>query len=70
MGTTIITICLMLFGVMAVLKAFKYDSGKYKFKDESGKEIVEAKYDDVLVFMEGMCPVKIVATEEFYEPGK
>ena len=40
------------------LKPFKSDKGKWGYKDQSGKEIVAAKYENAWDFSEGMAMVK------------
>ncbi|MFN8295791.1 MAG: WG repeat-containing protein [Chitinophagales bacterium] len=58
------TICLMLFGAIALqaqnLKSF-FDnkSGKYGFKDETGKIIIPAKYGNFKEFFEGYARVSL-----------
>jgi len=41
------------------LKSFKDLNGKYGYKNESGKIIIEAKYDRVFEFNEGLAIVSL-----------
>lgn len=57
---TLTTICLLLFGTMALQaqKPFLDTNGKYGIKDKEGKIIVAGKYDEAeWEFSEGILPV-------------
>ena len=60
---TIFTICLLLLGTMALqaqeLKYFRDNYGKYGYKDQSGKIVVEPKYDRAYNFSEGLAMVEL-----------
>ncbi len=62
MKTTIITICLILFGAMALpaqeLTLFRDAGGKYGFKDQAGKTIIKPEYDKAFEFSEGLAGVR------------
>jgi len=59
----IITICILLFGAMAVnaqnLKPFKFDNGKYGYKDEKGNIVVRPIYSEASAFSEGLAAVSL-----------
>lgn len=59
----IITTCLLLLGAMALqaqeLKPFKADNGKYGYKDQNGKIIIEPKYDNARHFSDGVAAVSL-----------
>lgn len=76
MKVAILTIYFLLFGAMAVqaqeLKAFSDNTfsrfGKWGFKDQNGKVIVEPKYDSFGEFSEGLAWVKTGGTyDQEYE---
>ncbi|HZW63422.1 MAG TPA: WG repeat-containing protein [Flavobacteriaceae bacterium] len=70
---TIITTCLLLLGTMALqaqeLKYFRDNFGKYGYKDQSGKIIVEPKYDMAFTFMNGVAPINIGGDESLIRVG-
>ncbi len=60
---TLFKICLMLLGVKALqaqeLKPFKDANGKYGYKDESGKVVIEPNYDGARRFIDDLAVVNI-----------
>ncbi len=62
MKTTIITICIVLFGTMALQAQdstlFRDANGKYGFKDQTGKTIIKPEYDKAFEFSEGLAGVR------------
>jgi len=58
---TIITFCLMIFGITTTyaqnLKPFKADNGKYGYKDTTGKIVVRPIYSKAKTFSEGLGAV-------------
>lgn len=60
---TLITICLMLFGTIALqaqnLKPFQDGNGRFGYKDNSGKTIIRPVYNKVRNFSEGLAAVYI-----------
>ena len=57
-----ITICMVLFGAMALqaqdATLFRDANGKYGFKDQTGKTIINPEYDKAFEFSEGLAGVR------------